>query len=849
MGVYDEYRIEMALDKLKRSKVGVYLTNLFVFTVLAYVKITSLLKEKWKKRFSKNKVDFSQIWDKELPPRFARSKPRVMIIGEMLNKQCRLYRVDQKAQQLERLGWHCEVFSWQQLNEAEARLFNIDIVIFYRVVGVPKILALIDHIRSLNKITVFDVDDLVFDKDLLLQKYQTESELLPNDVKQGNLHAADLYKLTAQHCDYAITTTQTLQSLLAELVLQKKCFILPNALSEEAYRIAALPQSNKPSDKITLLYGSGSQTHDDDFQEVANALARLLHQHNNLQVAVVGKLNLPAQLAKFSDRIIRLPILDFASYLMFVRQSDINIAPLQTDIFNDAKSEIKWLEAALFEIPTVMTPTKTYQQVVVAGVTGFFAESEEQWFSHMNRLIESQSLREEVGRNAKQAAIEVYGRQVMSEQIDTIMQEIQEHALSAGILHKQLSVTKKSILIVDSYYSPKDAQYDPMISVRRQVEQLELDHVGDFEILVVTADSEDTDKYVINNYALNGVPVRVMGVGVEFERINDYQNPRIKKTFKEIVDFFAPDVIHFHHLEILSGSVLEVAKESSIPYVITIYDTAWWLNSDQFVIPQESDANDVLPDLDPFSTIDQQANVNDKITRTIYLIGLLSHAEKVFTLTITQYEVFQLNGIKSILLPEGVGDPTSIGVDAENVIKTSTKKKLGLIGFSLDSNDLFICALNTLSENNDSAQLEIYARDFTRTPDYKDEIAIANTIINARGSWLNHHDVSQFIGSMNIIILSPDWHLQSDLIFQEASARGIKVIAPNSDVLAGIVNSNEDAYSYSLDDPNDLITVLTEVMTKAKKECDSSIFSVSDNVKELASHYQDIHSSNHSETL
>lgn len=852
MGVHDEYRIEMALNKLKRSKFGIYLTNFLVFPVLAYVKISSLLKEKRKNLFANKAQDFSHLWDKGLPPRAIQRKPRILILGEMLNKQCRLYRVDQKRQQFERLGWHCEVFSWQQLVEAEERLPYIDIVIIYRVIGTPKVLALIDYIRSLNKITIFDVDDLVFDKELLEKKYLSESELLAEDVKQGNLRAANLYKTTAQHCDYAITTTQTLQVLLSELTIQKQCFILPNALSEEAYLVAGLPMASRSEDKVTILYGSGSQTHDDDFQEVANALLALMQRHNHLQIAVLGKLNLPNMFSQFGERIIQLPILDFSSYLMFVRQSDINIAPLQTDIFTDAKSEIKWLEAALFEVPTVMTPTKTYREVVEEGRTGFFAETQEQWFDRLNSLIESKALRLEVGNNAMQSALNIYGREAMSSMLAKVILDIQSHALSVGILHKNSNATKKSILVVDSYYSPGNAHYDPMNSVRRQVEQLDSEHVDEYEILVVTADSEGVDKYVVTDHALNGVSVKTIGVGVEFERLNDYQNPRIEDNFEGILESFSPDIIHFHNLELMSCSVIDIARKYMIPYAVTIYDTDWWLTSGKHRADNEQVLTHSLPEVDPFSMIGLKDNVSEKMIRSSYLIDHLGNADKVFLVSTHQYKLFEKNGINSVLLPEGVAElyaESNNEAVASIVSENKTVKKVAVIGTQLNSDDTILEILKACSDEVKPFKIELHQIDFSQLPDFNDQKVVQGFDVITRGSWMNHKDASEFISNMDVLFLSSEWTSQSDLIIQEALSKGTLVVIPELDSYALSIEPGSNGYFYTFDNVDSLNTALRESLSRERITSNTGFFTLSESVQELANHYQDIHSSNDVESL
>ncbi len=61
-----------------------------------------------------------------------------------------------------------------------------------------------------------------------------------------------------------------------------------------------------------------------------------------------------------------------------IDEVDINLAPLVDSIFNRAKSEIKWIEAALV-IPAVASKLGAFSDMVIDGETGLLA-TDDQWF-------------------------------------------------------------------------------------------------------------------------------------------------------------------------------------------------------------------------------------------------------------------------------------------------------------------------------------------------------------------------------------------------------------------------------------------------------------------------------------
>ena len=87
---------------------------------------------------------------------------------------------------------------------------------------------------------------------------------------------------------------------------------------------------------------------------------------------------------------------------------DISIAPIIDDDFNKSKSNIKWMEASMLEIPTVASKVYPYEHSIIDGQTGFLAGNTKQWVNALSKLIESKGLREKIGRQAKKAVLREY---------------------------------------------------------------------------------------------------------------------------------------------------------------------------------------------------------------------------------------------------------------------------------------------------------------------------------------------------------------------------------------------------------------------------------------------------------
>ncbi len=89
-----------------------------------------------------------------------------------------------------------------------------------------------------------------------------------------------------------------------------------------------------------------------------------------------------------------------------LRQLDVNLAPLEpASRFNDAKSAIKWIEAALVATPTIASPSVPFQEVIRPGMTGWLADGPVEWAETLTAVLADPDRRTTVGARAQRAAL------------------------------------------------------------------------------------------------------------------------------------------------------------------------------------------------------------------------------------------------------------------------------------------------------------------------------------------------------------------------------------------------------------------------------------------------------------
>jgi len=81
---------------------------------------------------------------------------------------------------------------------------------------------------------------------------------------------------------------------------------------------------------------------------------------------------------------------------------DLVIAPLADNLFNRCKSALKFLEYSAIGAPGVYSRIYPYEAVIIDGVNGYLASTEEEWLSKLTILLENPDQRLNIARAAQQ---------------------------------------------------------------------------------------------------------------------------------------------------------------------------------------------------------------------------------------------------------------------------------------------------------------------------------------------------------------------------------------------------------------------------------------------------------------
>jgi glycosyltransferase involved in cell wall biosynthesis len=150
-------------------------------------------------------------------------------------------------------------------------------------------------------------------------------------------------------------------------------------------------------DSDVVGWGGSLHSHPRDMQPVGPAIAQIT-RGGAVDFCVVG----PGAGVKAALGLDREPLstgpVDIKDWPVALAQNiGIGIAPLADTQFNAAKSWLKILEYSALGIPWVASPRAEYERFAIEGGGGLLAERPKDWLKMLKWLVESESMREEVG--------------------------------------------------------------------------------------------------------------------------------------------------------------------------------------------------------------------------------------------------------------------------------------------------------------------------------------------------------------------------------------------------------------------------------------------------------------------
>jgi glycosyltransferase involved in cell wall biosynthesis len=518
----------------------------------------------------------------------------VLIIADLGLPQCKFYRVDQKTEQLDAAGIGWKVVNYlSDITTAIRECIAVDAVIFYRVPASPDVLWSLAMLRKAEIPIFFEIDDLMFDAAHFPPSFESYAGQITHDLYVSLTLATSAFGACMAACDYGIASTPALAEAMGPRVVSGRAFVHRNGLGREHERSYREPSVHPDRKKVRVFYGTGTKAHNEDFENnLARPLERLLREWGDkVELILMGYLVLPRMLRPFMSQIVlQAPVWDLRSYWNIVREMDISIAVLDRGLIADCKSEIKWLEAAMLAVPSVVTATRTYAETIEDGKTGILVDEAEDWYSKLDALIADRARRRTIGQAARSAALERYATPALASNLAGML----------GAITEAPARTRKKVLLVNVFFAPQSIGGATRVIVDNVRDMLE-HHGQDIELQVFCTFEGGAEAYLPLIYAFEGVRVTAIPTPLDPDIDNTLWDERMAKCFEAVIDRFQPDLVHFHCIQRITLSACDVLRRRSLPYIVTVHD-GWWISDKQFLIddfgvPQRYDYADPLREL------------------------------------------------------------------------------------------------------------------------------------------------------------------------------------------------------------------------------------------------------------
>ncbi len=333
--------------------------------------------------------------------------PSVLILSDTQLPQCWKYRIENKLETFRLNGIRAEAGDPGDLYKFLSELQNYRSLMFYRMPMSDLFMIYHDEARRLGLNIFYDLDDPTFDRVALGSN--ANLNMIDPVHRTMQLRDAPKFRQAMESADHLLASTPELAALMSAAAGKKPASLWRNVVDQAGIRLSGQILAEPPrrhGQTVRIGYFSGSLAHEADFNEALPALVELLRDSHDIELMVAGHAEPRAELRPFAHRMRTVGFSDYESYLREVAQCDLVLVPLVDNAFNRCKSIVRYLDAALVEVPVVASAVGDYS-LIDNGKTGWAIQRNE-WLPVLSKLVEDRKLREHVGKSARKFVLKTF---------------------------------------------------------------------------------------------------------------------------------------------------------------------------------------------------------------------------------------------------------------------------------------------------------------------------------------------------------------------------------------------------------------------------------------------------------
>lgn len=279
-----------------------------------------------------------------------------------------------------------------------------DVIIAQQPVG-DEWLNAIKQWQSEGKKVVFEVDDFL------------------HGVRKckGHTHQAVYHKKKIKQfeecmrqCDAMICSTQFLSDQYKKY--NPNQYVCKNGIDVQRYNV------ERPEREYLMIGWAGGTGHNLAVGPWLEQVSQVMSVYENVGFVSVGVRYGEAMSYRFPNRSLTAPWTTLENYPYALTNMDIAIAPAHDSKYFKSKSDLRWLESSALGIPTIASPIVYHE--IEDEKTGLLAETDKDAGDLLMELIEDESLRRDLGQQAKEYVTEHRSIEKMASQWESALEQI-----------------------------------------------------------------------------------------------------------------------------------------------------------------------------------------------------------------------------------------------------------------------------------------------------------------------------------------------------------------------------------------------------------------------------------------
>ena len=370
---------------------------------------------------------------------------RVLFISGEDHTPGHTYRVLRYMEAVRALGYAADWKSAAPVGPSD--LDGAGVVVLWRVPHGGHVQGIIDYARERGALVIFDVDDLMFRPEMAVIDIIDGIRSQKFSEMQTQAFFTQIGR-TLKACD--LVTCPTAELAHHARLMGRPAYVLPNGFDDDSHDVARRARrewAELGDDLLRIGYAGGSRTHQRDFAVAVPAIARVLAENPQARLTLFKDPSSDEGLvlmdefphfAALADRIEWRNLVPLGALPAEIARFAVNIAPLEADNpFCEAKSELKFFEAALAGVPTIASPSGPFGRAIEDGVTGCLARDEAEWHAALTRLLGDEALRARMAQAAYHVSLGRFGPQARASSWARMLAQLEGGAAGAAAFERE----------------------------------------------------------------------------------------------------------------------------------------------------------------------------------------------------------------------------------------------------------------------------------------------------------------------------------------------------------------------------------------------------------------------------